>query len=188
MRTNVMNKVLGTSDEREARALLDRWPPFTISEESLLDREIPGWRAQLREARERGAAPRGPARSPDELEDDRRMEAAFGEKVRKAEADLAAAIAATEAARESMFVAHDDLARVSSTTWLIDGQGNSYERRGGAEQGEAAIGRAEDAKREYERVGRNEQAAREKVTGLGDAVNAFRRQLGAARVAPATKR
>lgn len=162
-------------DRERARELLRRGGPFDPTEYSAVGTCDP---AELLAARFRQIAP---TRSPEELEDYRRVEEKFGAKLAAAEKDLADAIATNEGATEKFFQARDALQAVQSTTWIVGGWGRgTYEQGGTPAQVEAATAQLEEAQHEWKSAGQREADARVKVTTIGMAAA---RELAAERTA-----
>lgn len=178
-----------TKEARErARTLLRRGGPYSPDEIRALDAGAPGadepvtdlLDRQLQETAYRRSAFLAPSRSPEEIEDRARLDAAFGARTAAAERELAAAIATTETAKEKWFAARDALRAVSEVTW-ISGKFGHEPATGTPAQREAAEAAVADAKRAFDRAERAEQDARVAVTGIGLARAAYARALAAAR-------
>lgn len=161
------------ADLEAARALAERGGPFTPAEFERLNLLSPVERTALRH-RTVGASV-----GPEEREIRAAIAREFGEKRQAAEAALTAAIAERERMTEARFVAQDEVARVSSATWMSDGYANYEAPHGTAAQREAAQARVEDARLDLERARRNEEAARVALSTLGAAENEQRRRLSA---------
>lgn len=165
------------ADFAAARAVAKRGGPFTPAEYATLELLDPVERLALRHRVV------GPQRSPEDLEDTRRIEEKFGAKRGAAESELAAAIAATAEKTAAFFTARDVLRAVERATWIAGGWGGgTYERGGTAEQIEAATAALEDARRGLDEAREREGHARVRLTAVGVAWDAFARALSEARI------
>lgn len=176
--TMVTKTEVPSKDRAAAVALLERGGPYTPAEFSALHAG-----ADPLEVLSRKFQTLGPRPSPEEREDRARIETEFGARRAKAEQDLAAAIAATETAKEAMFVAREQLAKLNATTWVssVGWAPSSYERAGSPGDVEAAEAALDDAERDLKTAGQREADARVKLNAIGVKANEMRRQLGAER-------
>lgn len=164
------------ADRESVPTLVRRGGPFTPAEFALLERADPVERAAMRWRIVT------PTRSPEEIADTEAVDAQFGAQRAKADQNVAAEEDAYATANAERFRCLDQLAAVSSTTWISGGWApGGYERAGTAGQIEAATAQLEDAELALKSAGQRLGDARVRRNSIGAAENELRRRLGAER-------
>lgn len=152
----------------EAEALEARGWPYHYGEERVLDRLRPGWRARLREAKERGEGPKGPSLDADRAAVEHRVQAELGGRLAKAEEALAAAVAARGAVVEKIFATPEARATEREMGGRPDAPSHFFCRDA-------------DLNRALVRASREEAVAREDVTTINSEMVVRRYALAAER-------